>query len=165
MAKFDQEKIITRLRDVVNHNNNPVITAFNPDTLDRLNAGFAYTFGHDRNYKPILVIRIDRINFQESFELVLNAYYYLMLTVYHYRMVPYHAEKITFIFDFGTLPLTSLPVFSLYDHLKKIGVCYCGITERTILVNAKSLGWVWKMISSFLTEAQKRKLVMVNEGE
>jgi len=65
-------------------------------------------------------------------------------------MVPYHAEKLIFIMDFGTMALTRIPVFSLWEEVRKLGVLYCGITERTIIYNSNSLGWIWRLVSSFL---------------
>lgn len=165
MTKFDKHRIVERLKDIINHHRNPVITAFNHETLKRLEQGIMYTYGHDKGLKPIVVIRIDRINFEESFELLMNAYYYFMLTIFHYRMVPYHAEKLVFIVDFGTMALTRIPVFSLWEEIRKLGVLYCGITERTIVFNSTSLGWIWRLVSSFLNENQRRKLVMIPQGQ
>jgi hypothetical protein len=65
--------------------------------------------------RPIIIIRLDLIDFEEPFERIINAYYYLMLVVYQYRMVPYHAEKVTFIADLGDISLRKVPIFSLYD--------------------------------------------------
>ncbi len=65
--------------------------------------------------RPVVVIRLDKINFEENFDSLLNAYYFLMLVVYHFRMVPYHAEKVTFIADLGDLSFRKVPIFSLYD--------------------------------------------------
>ncbi len=48
--------------------------------------------------------------------------------------------------------------------MKKIGTYYCGLTERTLLYNASGLGWLWKVISNFLTETQKKKLVVIPKG-
>ena len=145
----------------INHHKNPVITRFDENTVERLNTGVVYTYGHDRGFRPIVVIRIDRINLEESFELLWNTYYYFMLVIYHYRMVPYHAEKVNLIIDFGNRPLSQIPVFQFYEESKKVGICYSSITERTVIANASSLGWLWKLISSFLTASQKKKLVMV----
>jgi hypothetical protein len=128
MTKFDKHKIVERLTTVINHHRNPTVTAFTHHTLKTLESGLVYTYGYDRKFKPIVVVRIDRINFEESFEYIWNAYYFFMLTVLHYRMVPYHAEKLIFIIDFGTMALTRIPVFSMWEELRKIGVCYCGIT-------------------------------------
>ena len=45
-----------------------------------------------------------------------------------------------------------------------MGICYCGVTEKTILFNASSLGWIWKIISGFMNETQKRKIMLIKAG-
>ena len=87
-----------------------------------------------------------------------------MLIIYAYRLVPYHAEKITFIADLRGVSLSSLPIFSLYDEMKKIGVYYCGSTERTLLYNSSGIGFVWNVVGNFLTESQKKKLIIIPKG-
>ena len=63
LSKFNTEKVLTRLKDVINYHKNPVVTKFDEETIKRLKKGFVYTYGYDRKYKPILIIRVDRINF------------------------------------------------------------------------------------------------------
>ena len=74
LVKFNREKVLTRVKDVINYHRNPVITQFDDDTIKRLKKGFVYTYGYDRKFKPILVIRVDRINFEDPFEHTVNAY-------------------------------------------------------------------------------------------
>ena len=88
----------------------------------------------------------------------------MMLIVYAFRLVPYHAEKLTIIADLNNVSLSSLPIFTLYEQMRKIGVFYCGSTERTLLYNSSGIGFIWSFISSFLTDSQKKKLVIVPQG-
>ena len=39
----------------------------------------------------------------------------MMLIVYAFRLVPYHAEKLTIIADLNNVSLSSLPIFTLYE--------------------------------------------------
>lgn len=91
MAKFDKEKVVERLRDIINYHKHPIITNFDQSTLAKLQKGINYTYGCDKGMRPIIIIRLDLIDFEEPFDRIINAYYYLMLVVYHFRMVPYHA--------------------------------------------------------------------------
>jgi len=88
-----------------------------------------------------------------------------MLIVYAFRLVPYHAEKATMIVDLKNVSLSSLPIFSLYDEMKKVAVSYCGCTERVLLYNASGMGLIWSVVSKFITESQRKKLVIIPEGE
>jgi hypothetical protein len=115
MAKFDPEKVIQRIKDVINYHRHPVITKLEESTLSKLGKGIFYTYGCDRGMRPIVVLRIERINFDEPFEEIINPYYYIMLIVYAFRLVPYHAEKVTIIADLNNVSLSSLPIFSLYE--------------------------------------------------
>jgi len=49
--------------------------------------------------------------------------------------------------------------------MRKVGVFYCGSTERTLLYNSSGIGFIWSVISNFLTESQKKKLVIIPKGE
>lgn len=165
MAKFDKEKVVQRIKDVINYHRHPTITKFDEGTLNKLAQGMFYTYGCDRGMRPIVVMRIERINFEEDFELILNPYYYMMLIVYAFRMVPYHAEKVTIIADLNNVSLSSLPILTLYEQMRKIGVFYCGSTERTLLYNSSGIGFIWSVISNFLTESQKKKLVIIPDDQ
>ena len=67
MTKFDKHKIVERINTIINHHRNPVITNFTHATLKKLEQGIMYTYGYDKNFKPIVVVRVDRMNFEESF--------------------------------------------------------------------------------------------------
>ena len=67
MAKFDAEKVIQRIKDVIEYHRHPVITKFDGSTLAKLRRGAFYTYGCDRDMRPILVMRIERIDFGEPF--------------------------------------------------------------------------------------------------
>jgi hypothetical protein len=83
--------VIERLKDAINYHRHPIITNFDDNTILRLQRGVTYTYGWDRGMRPIVIIRIDKIDFEENMDDILNSYYYLMLVVYAFRMVPYHA--------------------------------------------------------------------------
>lgn len=51
--------------------------------------GFVYTFGRSLNHRPIVIIRPDRINFNNPN--YFNAIYIIYYICQRYRMVPYHA--------------------------------------------------------------------------
>ena len=82
----------------------------------------------------------------------MNMMYYLMLVIIGYRMVPYHAEKLTTILDFTNVSLSDLPVKLIYEQIKKLGVYYCAFGEKTIVYDLKAIGLVWSLASSFMTE-------------
>lgn len=128
MAKFDNEKVIERLRQAINYHRHPIITNFDQSTIFKLQKGIAYTFGYDKGMRPIIVLKMDQVDFQDNFHNMLNPYYFIMLIVYTYRMVPYHAEKVTFIVDLLNVSLRNIPLFSLYEDMKKMGMYYCGVT-------------------------------------
>ncbi len=73
-----------------------------------------------------------------------------MLVVLGYRMVPYHAEKYNLILDLNDISLTKIPYKYMFTALEKLGIYYCGNTEKTFVYNAEGVGHIWKMISFFL---------------
>lgn len=81
----------------------------------------------------------------------MNTVYYVMLVVVGLKMTPYHAERLTMIVDFNHLSLTGIPILSMYDTLKKIGVYYTGFLCRTLCVNAEAVSGIWSFISRFLS--------------
>jgi hypothetical protein len=142
-----------------------VITRLDEQTMLRLGVGSIYSYGYDRKLLPVLVMRIDRMDFKQPLEETFNAVYYLMLIVKAFKMVPYHAEKFVLIIDFNDISFTSIPYLDLYSIVQKMGTYYCGLTERTFLYNSAGIGKIWKLIYGFLPDYQKKKMVFIQKGE
>jgi len=115
--------------------------------------------------QPIIIMRIDKIDLTLSIEQNLNIVYYLFLVVMGFKMVPYHAEKYTVIMDFNDISLGDIPYGYLYDALQKMGIYYCGNSERTLIYNSTGIGNFWRFVSMFLPEHQKRKIIFIPKGE
>ncbi len=81
-------------------------------------------------------MRIDRFDLNADIDDHFNAIYYLMLVVLGYRMVPYHSEKYNLIIDLNNISLSNIPFRILYAALEKLGIYYCGNTEKTFVYNA-----------------------------
>jgi hypothetical protein len=56
-----------------------------------LKSGCIYSYGHDRNMKPIVIIRADKFDYSLTIDQNYNPVYFLMLVVLGFRTVPYHA--------------------------------------------------------------------------
>lgn len=91
-------------------------------TEEDLKKGFAYTFGYSRNFRPILYVRPDLINFSDDH--FFNSIYVLFYICQRYRMVPYHCEKLFLVIDLNHMRVSQIPLTKIYDMLKKIHVCY-----------------------------------------
>jgi hypothetical protein len=79
-----------------------------------LQSGCIYSYGHDRNMKPIVIIRADKFDYSLSIEQSYNPVYFLMLVVLGFRTVPYHAEKYINIFDLCDMNMTEIPYKYLF---------------------------------------------------
>jgi hypothetical protein len=88
-----------------------------------------------------------------------------MLVILGYKMVPYHAEKYNLIMDFNHISFSDIPYGYLYDALEKINNYYCGNSEKTFLFNSQGIKNIWKMVSFFLPESQKKRIIFVDKGE
>lgn len=106
--------------------NNEVVTTFTPKTMQQLELGCIYTYGHDRNLKPIVILRADKFDYNISLDENYNNVYFLMLVVLGFRTVPYYAEKYICIFDLCGMSLTKIPIKYLYEVINGINLYYCG---------------------------------------
>ena len=79
-----------------------------------MQSGCIYSYGHDRNMKPIVIIRADKFDYSLSIEQNYNPVYFLMLVVIGFRNVPYHAEKYINIFDLCDMNMTEIPYKYLF---------------------------------------------------
>ena len=95
-----------RLKKLQEFHNSPIITTFTETTLAGLKNGCIYTYGRDKGYRPIIIIRADKFDLNLSIEENFNIVYFLMLVVLGYRMVPFHAEKYILLFDLNDMALT-----------------------------------------------------------
>lgn len=80
-------------------------------------------------------------------------------------MVPYYAEKYTLIIDFNDKSIADIPYAYLYDNLYKLGLYYCGNTERTLVYNSEGIANIWKFVSMFLPDYQKKKIIFIPKGD
>lgn len=62
-SKWDIKTVLDRLDKVIEFTQNPVVTNFTPETARQLKKGFFYCYGHDRQLQPIVVLRVDQIDF------------------------------------------------------------------------------------------------------
>ena len=95
-----------RLQKIQHFHNNPIVTTFTDKTLKKLKTGCIYTYGHDKGYRPIVIIQASKFDFNMTVEENYNIVYYLMLVVLGIRTVPYHAEKYVCLFDLNNMSLT-----------------------------------------------------------
>lgn len=158
------EKAAERVKMVVNYHRNEEMTKFNEETIKKLEEGTIYSYGHDKGMRPVVIMRVDKFNFKLPIEEHFNAVYYLMLVVLGYRMVPYHAEKYTMIMDFNDIAFSDIPYVYLYDALDKINIFYCNNSERTLVYNSAGIANIWKIVSMFLSDTQKKKVVFIPKG-
>lgn len=100
--------------------------------------------------RPNVIMRVDKIDFRQPIQDTFNSFYYMMLVVLGYKMVPYHAEKYNLIMDFNNISLSEIPYSYLYESLEKVGIYYCGNTQKTFLFNSEGISTIWKMVSFFL---------------
>lgn len=147
------------------YHTNATITRFDISTVEALEKGQIYTYGHDKNYHPIVVMRMDRFDLDQDIDEHFNSIYYLMMVVLGFRMVPYHAEKNILIIDLDDMALSKVPFKYMLACLDKIQTCYCGLMQKIYVFNGSGIGNLWKVVSYFLSEAQKRRVSFIEKGK
>jgi hypothetical protein len=58
---------------------------------------------------------------------------------------------------------SSIPIKVVYEALSKLGLYFCGFTEKTIIVNGDGIGWIWTLVNNFIPEHSKQKILFVND--
>lgn len=144
--------------------NNETITTLTKETIRMLESGAIYTYGHDKNMKPLVIIRADRFDFSKTLEENFNCVYFLMLVVLGFRTVPYHAEKYICIFDLNNMTATQVPYKYLYSVLNIMNLVYCGNVERTFICNASGISSVWNFIKGIFNEYTRSKITFISES-
>lgn len=126
-----------------------------------LETGCIYTYGHDRNMKPIIILRADMFDFSLPVYQNYNPVYYLMLVVLGFRTVPYYAEKYIVIFDLCNINVTQIPLKYLYEVFTSMNVYYTGNVEKTYVFNAKGIDYLWNLAKSFISESGRKKVTFI----
>ena len=67
--------------------------------------------------------------------------------------------------DLNNISLTDLPLKYLYRALEKTDIYFCGKAEKTFVFNAEGMGNIWKLVSFFLPENQKKRVIFVAKGQ
>jgi len=45
-----------------------------------------------------------------------------------------------------------------------MGIYYCGYSEKTLIYNSTGINNIWRVVSLFLPENQKKKIVFIPKG-
>ncbi len=67
-GKWNNDKIIERIKEVIKFNTSEAITRLNEETIAKLEQGAIYTYGCDRNKLPILIMRVDKVDFKKGLD-------------------------------------------------------------------------------------------------
>ena len=149
VQNFSIPSTIDRLWDLQTFYYSP-ITKLNNKTVDNLKKGFVYTFGYSKNYRPIVIVRVDRIENDMDVEEIFNTLYYLMIVLCAYKMEPYHSEKYIIIIDLNHMNISQIPYPRIYACLTKLSLYSCGFTDQNFVANASGIWPVWTFVKTFL---------------
>lgn len=67
--------------------------------------------------------------------------------------------------DLNDMELSKIPMKYIYETLGKMGIYSCGLTEKVIVYNTKGIGWVWTIISKFLPDHSKQKIIFIQNEQ
>lgn len=76
-------------------------------------------------FRPIILFRVDRFNFDQKKDFI-NVLYFTLYVTQRYRMIPYYVEKWNLLFDLNGMTFSQIPYTKLYDVMVKIGQVYSG---------------------------------------
>ena len=156
-GKNSFEKTVERLVDAYAFLSNPQMARYTYQTEEDLQKGFAYTFGYSRNFRPVVYIRPDLIDF--SNDNYYNSIYVLFYICQRYRMVPYYCEKLHLVIDLNHMWVSEIPITKIYDILQKINVGYCENAEKIVVLNASGLGTIWFFVKRLMREEARKRVV------
>lgn len=109
-----------------------------------------YTLGYSYEFRPVLYIRPDLIDF--SNDRFLNTAYTIFYICQRFRMVPYHCEKLHLVIDLNHMWVSSIPLTKIYAIMKKISIAYCENAEKIYVLNSTGLGAVWFFVKRAMND-------------
>lgn len=68
------------------------------------------------------------------------------------------------IIDLNNMPIMDIPYKYLYECVFRLGVFYCYNAEKTFIYNSEGISTIWKIISFFLEENQRSRIIFINKG-
>lgn len=122
--------------------------------------GVIYTFGRDRNNRPIIYLNLAQINLKIY---SLNEYYSainaVLTVVTQFLFVKGVVETYVFIIDMGGKNFTSLPFDGILNIVKKLSIVYSMYLGSMLIINAnKFVKITYFTVKKFLHEETVNKI-------
>lgn len=140
------------------------------DVLEDLKHGIVYFCGRDRDLRPTIVVRGNRIPTQwykeRRTDRLIRVLIFCMEYMIRYMLVPGKVENNCLIVDLKGLTLAQVPLKALTEVYNVMSHHYIGRVFKFYICNlSRTLSAIAGMAKSILTDRQKQKLVFVDSLE
>ncbi|CAD8063213.1 unnamed protein product [Paramecium primaurelia] len=132
-----------------------------------LQKGIVYTYGRDKQQRPIIIMNLELVNLKQfNEEVYINALSYYFGIIKKNCFVPGKIENWVFIMDTKKLGLSKFPFKAIQIATKTMQVNFCGCLDKLYLLNpSSSLSFSWKMVSAVADADTMEKVQMLKPNE
>ena len=128
----------------------------NDNAFQVIREGIVYLPGRDRNFRPIIVIDTNELNYRMSKKVittdeVLRAFSYYISCLRVNMLMDYYVENMIIILDTKNMSLFGFP-FKIMSHIIKVlNTNFCCTMEKLFILNpSTTLYATWKVIEAML---------------
>ncbi|KAJ1611544.1 sec14 domain-containing protein [Cryptosporidium canis] len=132
-----------------------------PDLRRDLESGIIYWHGRDYSLRPILTIRLSKINKHFPVERFIRLIVFCMEWGMRYLMCPGKVETCLALIDIKGVSLTSFPISTMSEISSLLTNQYSFRLYRMfILHDSLFIQTVWSLMKQFLTDLQQHKIIL-----
>jgi len=162
--KYEQalENILTHIKYV--KENLPI--ALNDDSKRLLSNGLLYIHGRDKSFRPILIFRTSVLTelSEREYPDAMDAMMFVILYTINHLLVPGKVENYNVISDMGDSPVLKVPVKFCIEMARIFQTHFKCRAHLCIALRATfGIKTIWKLISPFVDEKIRSKIVISSE--
>lgn len=168
-CKYDMKKAMLGLVSAITWRNINLVDSFRtlfPLCKELLNSGCMYFHGRDHNFRPLLVINVERLDLKaNSVESYCHLLCFLLEFAVQKFMLPGQIENWIVLTDLGGKGLTKLPISDMKVIIKTLQDNFrCRMIVNYVVRAPTSLYFLWGLVKKFIEEHTIKKIRILKEN-
>ncbi|CAG9336273.1 unnamed protein product [Blepharisma stoltei] len=160
----DFQKTLERIKSIIEWENKEI--SIDEESEKILNSGMMYSFGRDKDLRPIIVINMKKIKDSKiEMHALVKACHILLKYIKNKLLIPGRVETWLLIVDLDKMNAFSYPRSKIKHIIDEMSLYYPCRLDKMIMINTpKLIRVLWKALSLFFTKSFLKKVILKNKN-
>jgi len=147
-SKFDHDKSAEKIQNCLEWRSNPNSQTLSPGVKFILECGALYIYGRDRQFRPLMILDLAKVDFDNMKEEDFNAAVTILMDIMReYCYIPGKIERTTVLIDLRNVSMTSVPMGAMKGFITIANACFPCTMHKTYLIGMTfMMRMSWKVV-------------------